>query len=85
MNERTRLERIALDAHRRGLSWSEYWPTVALDVAQAEPHDRAAYRRLVRRLSHLLTCGDLDGATPISTGTLWGEPWEQDDAQGVAG
>ena len=55
------LERMALDAHRRGDNWAAFWPSVAVAVAQAEPWDRQAYHRLVRRLGNLLTCGDLDG------------------------
>jgi hypothetical protein len=33
VNERTRLEQAALDAHRAGMTWSDLWPTVAGDVA----------------------------------------------------
>jgi hypothetical protein len=64
MTERTRLERAALDAHRRGDDWKTFWPTVAGAVAELEPWDRDAYHRLVRRLSFLLTCGNGDGERP---------------------
>ena len=75
MNQRTRLERLAIDAHRRGDTWPQFWPTVASDVAAAEPWDRTAYHRLVRRLSYLVTCGNADGMVAVGDG----EPWQADD------
>jgi hypothetical protein len=59
------LERLALAAHSRDERWQDFWLTVAADVASIEPYDRDAYRRLVNRLSHLLTCGDTDGLVPV--------------------
>ena len=76
---RQALERLAVEAHHRGDTWNQFWPGVAAEVSQAEPWDNAAYRRLVNRLSHLLTCGDTGGMLPIDTG--WERPaaWELDD------
>ena len=73
---RKALEAAALAAHARGDDWKAFWPTVAGDVAAAEPWDNVAYRRLVNRLSHLLTCGDTGGMRPVDTG--WERPaeWE---------
>jgi hypothetical protein len=73
------LERRAFQAHAAGLSWSAWWPTVAADVAQAEPWNRTAYHRLVRRLVALVAAGDLDGAEPAGDGWPRPMPWEIDD------
>jgi hypothetical protein len=62
------LERAALDAHRRGLSWGEFWDEHGRDVCRAEPHDRRKFNRLVCRLLALLVSGNEDGAES-------GEPW----------
>jgi len=78
------LEKAAIRAHAAGMTWGQFWPTIAEAVAAAEPWDNAAYRRLVCRLSHLLTCGNTDGVVPVPA--TWGqpEPWELDDqAQAV--
>ena len=59
-----RLEHEAVVAHRRGIPWRTWWPTVAQDVERIEPHDTAAYRRLVARLLCLVVSGNLNGRTP---------------------
>ena len=61
MKELTRLERTAVDAHKAGTPWSEFWEIHRHTVGQIEPWDNAAYRRIVARLSHIVTCGDCDG------------------------
>jgi len=33
------LERLALVGHAADTPWGQFWPTVAADVAAAEPHD----------------------------------------------
>ncbi len=63
MREVKRLEQAAIAAHATGTSWVEFWPSVATDVAQAEPHDARRYHRLVRRLVGLVASGDTDGQT----------------------
>jgi hypothetical protein len=70
----TRLENLAISAHRRGDRWVEFWPTVAADVAALEPWDRDAYRKLVSRLSYLLVAGNCDGSEPVGD-------WFVDDVQ----
>ena len=60
-----RLEHEAVVAYRRGVSWTTWWPSVASDVAQAEPHDPARYGALVGRLLALVTSGDLNGLYPV--------------------
>ncbi len=79
MNERTRLERAAIDARAVGTTWAEFWPTVAADVAKAEPHDARRYHRFVGRLIGLVAAGDVDGAMPVGDG--WPRPcaWELED------
>jgi len=72
------LERQAVRAHAAGLRWSEFWPTVAAQVAQVEPHDRRRYHRLVGRLLALLVSGDTNGAEPAGDGWPRPCPWELD-------
>jgi hypothetical protein len=81
---RQALERLAVEAHHRGDTWGEFWPGVAAAVGQTEPWDNVAYRRLVARLSHLLTCGDTGGMVPIDTG--WERPaaWELEAIEAAA-
>ena len=72
MNERTRLEQAAVDAHEAGDTWNQFWPTVAADVSALHLWDNAAYRRVVRRLVALVAAGDVDGGEPVPNG--WSEP-----------
>jgi hypothetical protein len=74
------LERLALSAHRRGQSWSEFWRDHAAAVRQAEPWDNRARHRLIRRLSYLVTCGDTAGMMPLTNGWSEPAPWELDDS-----
>ncbi len=76
---RQALEPAALAAHADGMTWAEFWPSVAGDVAAAEPYDRRRFHALVRRLTALVAAGDLDGAVPPQDG--YGRPmdWELDD------
>ena len=71
MNERTRLERLALAAHDRGDDWGTFWPSVAGDVVAAES-DWYERGRFVHRLVGLVASGDLDGQRPVDAG--YGRP-----------
>ena len=73
MNRRE-LERIAIDANRCGLSWSEFWPTVAANVA-ALKLDYFARGQLVHRLVALVASGDADGQR--AAGDF--QPWQVDE------
>ena len=66
-------ERRAVAAHAAGATWPEFWPTVAGDVAAAEPdyYDRG---RLVHRLIGLVASGDTDGQRPVDAG--YGRPFD---------
>jgi hypothetical protein len=77
------LERHAIAAHARGERWATFWQAHGEQVRQCEPYNRQRYHRLVRRLLALLTSGDTDGQQPVAVGLLWGEQWDEDDAQGV--
>ena len=68
-NESRQLERLAADAHRAGVGWSAFWPTVAHRMNQAEP-DAGVRRRLVNRLLALVASGDCEGMEPAAT--RWG-------------
>jgi hypothetical protein len=76
---RSDLESAAVRAHADGDTWQTFWHRHGADVAALDSWDRAAYHRLVRRLSYLLTCGDTAGMVPVAA--TWGqpEPWELDD------
>jgi hypothetical protein len=79
MNGIKDLERSALDAHRNGQGWSEFWQQHADAIRKAEPWNRQRLRRLVDRLLALVTSGDCAGM--IAVGDTDAEPWEVDDAQ----
>lgn len=68
MRKLRRLEKAAVEAHQAGTRWSTFWEQHRHEVGTLEPYDRRAYHRLVRRLSYLVSCGDLDGAEPIDGG-----------------
>ena len=72
-----KLERLALNAHHRGVRFTEFWPTIANAVKELEPWNKAAYHRLHDRLMHLTICGNLDGQHAI--GDLDIDPWILDD------
>jgi hypothetical protein len=68
------LERRAVDAHRAGDTWTQFWDRHGGEVCRAEPHHRQRFQRLVRRLLALVASGDCDGQEPIDA-----EPWRTDD------
>jgi hypothetical protein len=73
------LEQQAIRAHACGTRWADWWPTVAADVAQAEPHDRHRFHRLRQHLLGLVISGDTDGQEPVAATRGQPEPWEIDD------
>ncbi len=70
---REQIEQVAIEAHRRGLVWQDFWPTVAGDVTAVFPdyYDRG---RFIHRLVGLLASGDVDGQEPIDAG--YGRPFD---------
>jgi hypothetical protein len=81
MNAIRPLERAAVDCHRAGTGWTNFWAEHGAAVCQAEPHNRQRFGRLVRRLLALVVAGDVDGMEP--PGAVM--PWDVDDqAQPVA-
>ena len=72
---RKELEAAAVAAHTDGTDWTAFWDRYRHAIALCEPFDRGRFHRLVRRLSHLVSCGDLDGHRPAGDP----EPWELDD------
>jgi hypothetical protein len=74
MNTTKQLERQALDAHRRGVGWTDFWQQHGEEVRAVEPYDRGRFYRLLTRLLGLLTSGDCDGQEPVDP-----EPWLGDD------
>jgi hypothetical protein len=67
------LEHAAIDAHRRGIGWSDFWTEHADAIRAAEPYNASRYRRLVAKLLHLVASGDESGMEPA------GAPWLLDD------
>jgi hypothetical protein len=76
VTEHAMLELLALDCHRVGSTWAEFWQEHGERVRQAEPYNHARFHRLVQRLLGLLTSGDCDGQQPVGDDL---EPWEIDD------
>ena len=77
----TILEQSAIAANAAGVPWRDWWPTVAGDVARAEPYNRLAFHALVRRLVGLVAAGDTDGAEPVENPLC---PWDEADARAQA-
>jgi hypothetical protein len=77
MNQIKALERLAINAFRRCLRWSEYWQAHGDEVKQCEPFNARRFKRLYDRLLHLLTSGDTNGQQSIIDDSA--EPWVQDD------
>jgi hypothetical protein len=69
------LEQLALAAHARADTWNDFHGRYGADIVRAEPWDADARRKLMTRLSLLVTAGDLDGHRPPSDP----EPWLKDD------
>jgi hypothetical protein len=80
MNKYTSLERLALDAHRDGWTWHQFWREHGEAMRKAEPVNRARYHKMTDRLLCLLVSGDVDGHEPIGPDAE--PPWEHDDALG---
>ena len=70
--------RAALVAHRAGTGWADFGEQHGADVAQAEPHSRPRFQRLVRRLLALVVAGNGDGQQAVGDT----EPWADDDQAG---
>ena len=77
MNGIKALERAALDFHRRGVGWTDFWQQHAEQVRECEPFNRARLRRLVNRLLALVASGDTAGM--VAVGDDDAEPWLTDD------
>ena len=69
MNPTRTLDRLALDAHRRGDTWATFWASHAEQVRAVDPYNREAYRGLVNRLLCIVVSGTTSGMEPA------GEPW----------
>jgi hypothetical protein len=77
MTNEQHLERLALDAHDRGVRWSDFWREHGDQVRAAEPYNLQRFRRLVCRLLALVVSGDTDGQQAVGDDA----PWEADDAE----
>ena len=61
------LEAAALAAHRSGVPWATFWPTVAEDCRRLQAACPDAHRSLYGRLLALVVAGDEDGQEPPAT------------------
>lgn len=76
------LRQSALDAHRAGVRFEQWWPDVVEDVRQAAPYDRQQFTRLQAELLSIVIAGDTDGVySPGDDDAL--PPWEADDEPDV--
>ena len=71
------LESAAIDAHRRGIGWGEFWRRHGADARAAEPHNARRYQKLVGRLLALVVSGNLNGDRAVGDDDQ--APWETDD------
>jgi hypothetical protein len=72
------LERLAIDAHKQGIGWEQFWTEHGAQARALEPWSRQRFKRLVDRLLALLTSGDLAGMTAVGDDD---PPWERDNDQ----
>ncbi|MCX7425256.1 MAG: hypothetical protein NTW96_06480 [Planctomycetia bacterium] len=80
MTKYTDLERLALDAHRNGWSWTQFCRANGEAMRRAEPVNTRAYHRLADHLLALVVSGNADGHHPIDPDAE--SPWERDDGLG---
>ncbi len=73
---RKALERKAIAAHRAGTDWDAFWRLHTHAIRQAEPYNARRYRRLAKRLLHLVLCGNGSRKKPAGDDPA---PWETDD------
>jgi hypothetical protein len=63
---------LAREAHRDGVAWSAFWPTVAADCRRLQASCPESYRTLYGRLLAMVVSGDEEGGEPIGTIDAWG-------------
>ena len=76
------LAALALNAHRRGITFTDFWPTVSDAAKELEPWSRRAYHRLHNRLMHICITGSEGGQYPPGDDDAI-MPWVVDDAADV--
>ena len=74
----TTLEKAALDGHKQGLSWHDWWTEHGEAVKAAAPFDNRRLRKLVNRLAHILLTGERSGQFPPDDPDAVPQ-WEVDD------
>jgi len=67
------LEAMAIEAHRRGTSWNQFWRDHWQDIALLDLHDRGP---LQRKLMALCIEGDTCGITELPDGYARPMDWE---------
>jgi hypothetical protein len=78
MNAIKELELLAVDAHRRGIGWNQFYSEHAAAMKKDQPYDAGRYHRLYQRLMALVCSGDDAGQYPIDVGMA---QWDRDDAR----
>lgn len=73
------LETAAIRGHRAGTRWADFYAAHREAIEHMRLFDRDGTRRLLRRLTYLLTCGDVDGFKPV--GDSDPAPWSRDEAE----
>lgn len=53
--------RLAINAHRSGVVWDSFWPTVAADCRRLQAACPTSHRSLYGRLLSIVVAGDEDG------------------------
>ncbi len=67
------LERRAIDAHRHGIGWKEFWIAHGDEVRRLAPYDRRRFRAIYNTLLCVVVSGDDSGREPPGTAP-WIEP-----------
>ena len=52
------LERRAIDCHRDGIGWNDFWGQHGTAVAQAAPYHHGRFHRMVAKLLHFVASGE---------------------------
>ena len=62
------LRQAALEAHRHGVAWPDFWRTAAVDVHHLEELNLEQNQRLHDELLSLVLSGDTDGLYAVGDG-----------------
>ena len=77
---RKALRRAALESHKAGESWLEFWGRHGREASELEPYSASRFRRLQMELLHLCASGERSGQFGVGDPDAI-DPWLIDDGQ----